>query len=59
MVIDVLCAQPGGKLTEVLSTPATPEQEKEHQRSVHRRKQEQEKLHKIHHMLELSVIESK
>jgi len=59
MVIDVLRAQPGGKLTEVLNTPAIPEQEKEHQRSVHRRKQEQEKLHKIHHMLELSVIESK
>lgn len=59
MVIDVLRAQPGGNLMEVLNTPATREQEKEHQRSVHRRKQEQEKLHKIHHMLELSVVESK
>lgn len=59
LVIDVLHAQPGGNLTEVLNTPATPEQEKEHQRSVHKGKQEQEQLHKIRHMLELSVVESK
>lgn len=59
MVIDVLRVQPGGNLTEVLNTPATPEQEKEHQRSVHKGKQEQEQLHKIRHMLELSVVESK
>lgn len=59
MVIDILRAQPGGNLTEVLNTPATPEQEMEHQRSVHKGKQEQEQLHKIRHMLELSVVESK
>ena len=45
MVVDVLRVQPGDNLTEVLYTPASAEQEEEHQQLVKRREiAEQEKL---------------
>jgi len=45
MVVDVLRVQSGENLTEVLYTPATPEQEDEHQKLVQRQEQaEQNKL---------------
>ena len=39
MVVDVLRAQPGENLTEVLYTPASEDQEEEHQELVSRRDQ--------------------
>ena len=39
MVVDVLRVQPGENLTEVLYTPATTEQEEEHQLLVRKREQ--------------------
>jgi len=45
MVVDVLKVQPGDNMTSVLYTPATPEQEEEHQELVSRMQQaEQENL---------------
>ena len=45
MVVDVLRVQPGENLTSVLYTPATPEQEEEHQTFIHKREQlEQDKV---------------
>ena len=45
MVVDVLRVQPGEDLQEVLYTPASVEQEEEHQQLVKRRElAEQEKL---------------
>ena len=37
MVVDVLKVQPGENLTEVLYTPATPDQEDEHQQLIRKR----------------------
>lgn len=39
MVVDVLKVQPGETLTDVLYTPATPEQEVEHQEHLKQREQ--------------------
>ena len=39
MVVDVLKVQPGETLTDVLYTPATPEQEAEHQDLLRQREQ--------------------
>lgn len=39
MVVDVLKVQPGETLTDVLYTPATPEQEAEHQELLKYREQ--------------------
>ncbi|KAL5481649.1 hypothetical protein EMCRGX_G021851 [Ephydatia muelleri] len=45
MVVDVLRVQPGENLTSVLYTPATPEQEEEHQTFIRKREQlEQDKV---------------
>ena len=45
MVVDVLRVQPAENLTAVLYTPATPEQEDEHQRLIRKREQtEHDKL---------------
>ena len=47
MVVDVLRVQPGENLTSVLYTPATPEQEEEHQTFIRKREQlEQDKVHR-------------
>ena len=43
MVVDVLRVQHGENLTEVLYTPATPEQEEEHQEWVKKREQSDQK----------------
>ena len=43
MVVDVLRVQHGENLTEVLYTPATPEQEEEHQEWVKRKEQTDQK----------------
>lgn len=45
MVVDLLRVQPGDNLTDILYTPATPEQEEEHQRMIKER-EESEKLNK-------------
>jgi hypothetical protein len=42
MVVDVLKVQPGENLTEVLYTPATPEQEEEHQQLIQKREQSEQ-----------------
>ena len=45
MVVDVLRVQPGENLTSVLYTPATQEQEEEHQTLIRKREQlEQDKV---------------
>ena len=43
--MDLLRVQPGDNLTDILYTPATPEQEEEHQRMIKER-EESEKLNK-------------
>ena len=45
MVVDLLRVQPGDNLTDIFYTPATPEQEEEHQRMIKER-EESEKLNK-------------
>ena len=45
MVVDVLRVQSGENLTEVLYTPATPEQEDEHQKLVQRQEQAEHNRH--------------
>lgn len=48
MVVDLLRVQPGDNLTQILYTPATPEQEEEHQKIIKEREQtDKEKLSKI------------
>ena len=47
MVVDLLRVQPGDNLTTILYTPATQEQEEEHQRMIKEREQiDQEKLNR-------------
>lgn len=47
MVVDLLRVQPGDNLTTILYTPATPEQEEEHQKMIQERVEaDQDKLNK-------------
>lgn len=47
MVVDLLRVQPGDNLTTILYTPATPDQEEEHQKMIKEREEtDQEKLNR-------------
>ncbi len=58
MVVDVLKVQPGENLTDVLYTPATPEQEEEHQELLQRREQAVKEQSQRSNFLKFSKTES-
>jgi len=56
--VDVLKVQPGENLTDVLYTPATPEQEAEHQELLQRREQAIREQSQRSDLLKVSNTES-